>query len=67
MITRLWTWFSGKKTVIASIYWGVVMPALAVWYPEGVPVEVNKPVVIIGLALTAAGAGHKAYKKISEG
>jgi len=58
----LWAWLDGKKTNIAVIYWSVLMPSLAVWYPDGVPSDINKVVAIIGVMLSAAGLGHKIQK-----
>jgi hypothetical protein len=57
-----WQWLDGKKTVVAAIYWSVVMPALAVLYPAGVPSGVNRWVSAAGVVLTALGLGHKWYK-----
>jgi hypothetical protein len=59
-------WFDGKKTILASLYWGAVMPSLAVWFPEGVPGDVNRWVVTVGFVLSAVGLGHKWYKKTEE-
>ena len=38
-------------------------PGLAVRYPEGVPANVNKWVVIAGFILTSIGLGHKMIKQ----
>lgn len=62
----LWNKLSGYKTTVASIYWGCVMPSLVLLYPDGVPSNINKWVVIVGLFLTSVGLGHKWYKKASE-
>ena len=61
---RLWEWLDGKKTAIASIYWGAVMPSLLVIYPAGVPVLVNRWATVSGLFLSALGLGHKGYKAL---
>lgn len=61
----LWKAFNGRKTVIASIYWGSVLPSLLLIYPNGVPADVNKWTTIIGFFLTSIGLGHKWYKKSS--
>ena len=63
-IRRLWVWLDGKKTIIASIYWGAVMPSLLVIYPAGVPILVNRWTTVAGLFLSAIGLGHKCYKAI---
>lgn len=61
-IKLVWQWLDGKKTGLAAMYWGAVMPSLLVMYPEGVPANINKWVTITGFFLTAAGLGHKWYK-----
>ena len=53
---------NGKKTVIATIYWCVITPMLQVWYPDGVPSDINKIYLSIGFILTAFGIGHKISK-----
>lgn len=62
-IKNLWQYFDGKKTIIASIYWGAVIPSLLVIFPQGTPPEIMKPVTVIGLFLTSMGLGHKFYKR----
>jgi hypothetical protein len=60
-----WQWLDGKKTIVAEIYWGTVMPGLAVFYPDGVPANTNKWVVLAGFLLTSIGLGHKMIKQKS--
>lgn len=59
---KFWDSLNGKKTVIASLYWGFVMPGLMLYYPTGTPIQVNRVVTLIGFFLTAVGLGHKFYK-----
>lgn len=61
-LKAFWSLLDGKKTIVASLYWGFVMPSLAVLYPNGVPADINKWVTIVGFFLTALGLGHKYYK-----
>jgi len=61
-LKSFWALLNGKKTLIASLYWGFVMPSLLVIYPTGVPVEVNRYTTITGFFLTAIGLSHKFYK-----
>ena len=61
-LKAFWTYLNGKKTTIAALYWGTVMPGLLVLYPAGVPGNVNKWVTLVGLLLTSLGLGHKAAK-----
>jgi hypothetical protein len=59
---KVWRWFNGKKRSLALVYWSVVIPALPVVYPTGVPDDVNKIVVVLGIALSALGVGHSVVK-----
>jgi hypothetical protein len=65
-IKAVWQAFNGSKTVIASIYWGSVLPSLLLIYPAGIPANVSKWTTIIGFFLTSVGLGHKWYKKTAE-
>jgi hypothetical protein len=66
MLKSAWKLFNGKKTVIASIYWGAIMPSLLVFFPQGTPPEIMKVVTVVGFFLTATGLGHIWYKKVEE-
>lgn len=66
ILKKLWDSFNGKKTVLASIYWGTVMPGLAIYFPDGIPSNINRPVIVLGFFLTSVGLGHKWYKKRSD-
>jgi peptidoglycan-associated lipoprotein len=66
MVT-IWKWLSGKKLIIAGLYWSVLIPALQIFYPDGTPKDVQKWVGLIGFVLTFMGLGHKATKGIAEG
>jgi len=54
---------NGWKTAIAAVYWPVVYQIAPIWYPEGIPQDVNKVVMTVGILLTIAGVGHRWYKK----
>jgi hypothetical protein len=58
----IWSYLNGKKTILAEIYWGTVMPGLMLYYPDGIPGEINKLAVVIGFFLTSIGLGHKYMK-----
>ena len=60
-----WNWLDGKKTVIATIFWTIVMPTLNVVYPNGIPSTLNKTTIIIGTFLGTIGLGHKAIKRFA--
>lgn len=61
----VWQWLDGKKTVVASIYWGTVMPGLALFYPDGAPPDINRWLVLAGFLLTSLGLGHKTIKSMA--
>ena len=65
-LKAVWSKLDGYKTTIAALYWGALMPSLAMLYPQGVPADVNKWVTIAGFVLSATGLGHKWYKKKEE-
>ena len=58
---------NGWKTAAAAIYWPVVYQILPLWYPDGLPTDVNRVVVTVGILLTVLGVGHKWYKKTHGG
>jgi hypothetical protein len=57
---NFWNWLDGKKTIIATIFWSVAMPALNILYPNGIPSNINKVTLLMGLVLSSLGLGHKA-------
>lgn len=63
-LKAIWVWFDGKKCIISTMYWSVVVPCLPILYPQGVPSTVGKVTTIAGLVLSAFGLGHKAEKVI---
>ena len=65
-IAIIWLSMQGYKTIAASIYWGTVMPGALVMFPEGVPTDVNKWLVIVGFFLTSVGLGDKWYRRARE-
>jgi hypothetical protein len=69
MLVKFWSYFNGKKRVIALIYWSVLIPSMTViWpngYPEGFPLAFSKGVAIFGFLLSAIGLGHAAVKSRS--
>lgn len=65
-LKKLWKFFSGKKRTIAVIYWGTVLPGLAVIYPDGIPGEVKHVAGITGLVLTYLGLGHALVKNVAK-
>lgn len=62
----IWTWFDGKKRVIALIYW-TILPLVPVIYPDGIPKELNNWLTAIGLLLSTLGLGHAAIKSYNNG
>lgn len=54
---------NGWKTAAAALYWPVVTQILPLWFPDGVPPDVNRVIVTVGILLTTLGVGHKWYKK----
>ena len=62
-----WNWLSGKKRIIALIYWSIVTPSLIIIWPEHIPSIVAKTSAIIGLILSALGLGHAAVKSYISG
>jgi hypothetical protein len=65
IMRKLWNWFSGKKTTIATAYWTAMLPAVKIIYDTGVPDDVELILGGIGLALSFLGLGHKAAKNIA--
>jgi len=65
MLNKIWTYLSGKKRNIALVYWSLVLPALAIMYPEGAPDILRKSVELTGLMLGFIGLGHAAVKSSS--
>jgi hypothetical protein len=61
-LKNLWDALSGWKSAIAAIYWPIVTQILPIWFPQGVPDNINKIIVTLGIMLTIAGVGHKAWK-----
>jgi hypothetical protein len=64
---KFWEYINGRKTTIACVYWSFMVPALAIIYPTGIPSNINKANLIIGLALSALGLGHKVVKNFAGG
>lgn len=60
-----WAWLNGKKTVFAVCYWSSIVPSLAVIYPNGVPANIQKTEIVIGLILSALGLGSKMVNAIN--
>lgn len=54
---------NGWKTVVAAMYWPVATQILPLWFPDGVPDNMHRIVVTVGILLTTLGVGHKWYKK----
>ena len=65
-LKKLWAFFDGKKRNIAHFYWLIWVPCMVVVWPTGVPVEVMKVSACIGIALSAIGYGHAAFKANEE-
>lgn len=61
----IWKWFNGKKTSIAACYW-FVFANIGIFYPKGIPENIEELLVHIGTYLTAAGLGHKAIKGLDK-
>jgi hypothetical protein len=63
---KLWTLLDGKKRNIAIIYWSVLVPSMAIIWPEGFnspsSIVFYKITTILGIFLSALGLGH-AYVK----
>lgn len=66
MIKKVWD-IDGLKRFVALLYWSVVSPSLPIIWPEGVPTNINKAYLVIGLLLSALGLGHAAVKKYING
>lgn len=65
----MWNYLSGKKRIIALIYWSVVVPSLMVIWPDGFHTHAAmityKVCTIFGFLLSAIGLGHAAVKTYS--
>ena len=63
----IWQVLDGKKRLIALVYWSVLMPSLAVIWPDGFTTPFSiafyKITTIFGMFLSAIGLGHAAVKK----
>jgi len=61
-----WNWMIGKKRTFALIYWSILIPSMAVIWPDGfhTPFSIifNKCMVIFGLIFSAVGLGHAAIR-----
>ena len=66
MIKKVWD-IDGLKRLVALLYWSVVSPSLPIIWSTGVPSEVNKVYLVVGLLLSALGLGHAAVKKYVNG
>lgn len=64
-VKKVWKWLDGKKTVVAAVYWFVISH-IDIFFPKGVPENINEILIQIGTYLTAAGLGHKAIKGLSK-
>lgn len=66
----VWSKLNNKKRTIALIYWSVLIPSIAVIWPngcpEGFPLIFSKCVTIFGFLLSAVGLGHAAVKSNNE-
>jgi len=60
-IKKIWN-VEGLKRTTALLYWSVVSPSLPIVWPTGVPGNINKVYLIVGIFLSAVGLGHAAYK-----
>lgn len=58
----MWKWLNGKKRTIALTYWTVVIPSIAVLWPQGAPDNIDKGAGLLGVLLSALGLGHAAIK-----
>lgn len=61
-LKSIWNWLNGKKTIIAAIYWLVIMPLLTILYPAGLPIMLLKITTMIGAGLSLIGLSHKFIK-----
>lgn len=61
-LRAFWDWLSGKKRNLALCYWSILLPSLAIIYPNGVPVNLNKTVLVLGVAFSALGITHSVAK-----
>lgn len=59
---NLWKALDGWKTAIAAVYWPLIDMVLPIWFPAGEPPMMHRIVLTIGVVLTVAGVGHKAWK-----
>jgi hypothetical protein len=59
---KVWKALDGKKTFIATLWWTVTVPAIAILWPEHVPAFISKTQQLVGLMLSFIGIGHKAAK-----
>jgi hypothetical protein len=64
-LRAIWQFLDGKKTAFAAAYWFIVSN-VDVFFPKGVPDNINSVLVQIGAYLTFAGLGHKAIKSLSK-
>jgi hypothetical protein len=64
MLKSAWQWLDGKKQKLANIYWGIIVPALAVPMASGVTVPkwVVVTAGIVGVLFSYIGITHAAYK-----
>jgi hypothetical protein len=64
---KIWAWFNGKKTILATCYWALSAYIVVIWFPAGLPPVPQKIDLTIGTLLTLAGLGHKVVKKYFAG
>lgn len=67
----LWAWLSGKKTVLAAIYWALFTNAWPPFWKDVLgaqqpPEPWNWILNTIGIVLTVVGLGHKVFKRKTE-
>lgn len=61
-LKKIWDYLNGKKTIIATVYWTLLIPILTILYPDGYPKILMIATTIFGGSLSCLGLGHKAIK-----
>ena len=64
-LVAFWKLLDGRKRTISVIYWTLLVPAVAIIWPDQAPPAIAKILALIGLAFSALGLGHAAVKQIT--
>lgn len=59
---EVWNWLDGKKTKLAALFFIVKEQVLPIWFPDGVPEDMERVLGTITVGLMFLGLGHGMVK-----